>query len=145
MVLTYKTFKRMNSYLWATICLHGKSLAISTAMTFYVLKNNYPIFIVFMTIILNLNGPACWSIALFAFLFVSLTNVSEALQRTICDNPFKDSFKVNDNLLLLWIIFMYFEDLADYHWTYYIQVCLSCYQLLSNSAVKVPGLHCKVW
>ena len=25
---------------------------------------------------------------------------------------------------------MYFEDLADYHWTYYIRVCLSCYQLL---------------
>ena len=76
-------------------------MAISTAMTFYVMKNNYSIFITLMTIILNLNGPACWSIALFAFLFVSLTNVSEALQRTICDNPFKDSIKVNDNLLLL--------------------------------------------
>ena len=28
-VSTYETFKRMNFYLWATICLHGKSLAIS--------------------------------------------------------------------------------------------------------------------
>ena len=25
---------------------------------------------------------------------------------------------------------MYFENLADYHWPYYIRVCLSCYQLL---------------
>ena len=57
--------------------------------------------------------------------------MSEALQRVIRDNPFKDSIEINDNLLLLWINFMYFEDLADYHWTYYIQVCLSCYQLLS--------------
>ena len=77
-------------------------MAISTAMTsFYVIKNNYSIFIVYMTIVLNLNRPACWSIALFAFLFVSLTSASEALQHIICNNPFKDSIKVNDNLLLL--------------------------------------------
>ena len=102
MVVTDITFKRMSSHLWATICLHGKSLAISTAMTsFYVIKNNYSIFTVSMTIVLNLNGPACWSITLFTFLSASLTKVSEVLQRIICNNPSKDSIKVNDDLLLL--------------------------------------------
>ena len=40
MVLTYKTFKRMNFYLWATICLHGKSLAISFAMISFMSDDN---------------------------------------------------------------------------------------------------------
>ena len=68
---------------------------------FCIDKNNHSIFIVYTTIILNLNRPTCWSIALLAFPFVSLTSVSETLQRIICDNPFKDFIKVNDNLLLL--------------------------------------------
>ena len=65
------------------------------------MENNYSIFVTSMTIVLNLNEPVYWSITLFAFLSTSLTKVSEVLQHIICNNPFRDSIKVNDNLLLL--------------------------------------------
>ena len=102
MVLTDITFERMSYLVMSNDLLTWQIVGNIDCNDFSCIdKNNYSIFIVYTTIVLNLNRPTCWSIALLAFLFVFLTNVSEALQRVICDNPFKDSIETNDNLFLL--------------------------------------------
>ena len=63
MVSTYETFKRMNFYLWATICFTWQIVGNVVAMTSFVLTRiTIPSFTVYATIVLNSNRPVYWSV-----------------------------------------------------------------------------------
>ena len=69
MVSTYETFKRMNFYLLSNDLLTWQIVGDVGCNDFSCIdRNNYSVFTIYMTIVLNSNRPVYWSITLIRLL-----------------------------------------------------------------------------